>query len=148
MSGKVDMVIALHACDTATDAALEKAVHWEAKVILCVPCCQHELLSQVNNDELESLLRYGILKERFAALATDAARAEILTMLGYDVQILEFIDLEYTPKNLLIRAIKNSDKGMSRKVEQAERRYLKVSQALQIAPSLWRRMSTACGISK
>lgn len=148
MSGKVDMVIALHACDTATDAALEKAVHWDAKVILCVPCCQHELLSQVNNDELESLLRYGILKERFAALATDAARAEILTMLGYEVQILEFIDLEHTPKNLLIRAVKNLEKGMSKRAEQAKKRYLKLSQALQIAPSLWRRMLTARSISK
>ncbi|MBA3816039.1 MAG: SAM-dependent methyltransferase, partial [Parachlamydiaceae bacterium] len=73
--GKVDMVITLHACDTATDAALEKAVQWGAEVILCVPCCQHELFSQVNNDALASLLRYGLLKERFAALATDAARA-------------------------------------------------------------------------
>lgn len=141
-SGKVDMVITLHACDTATDAALEKAVHWGAEVILCVPCCQHELFSQVNNEDLASLLRYGILKERFAALATDAARAEILTMLGYEVQILEFIDLEHTPKNLLIRAVKNSRLSPSQ-INQATKRYSKFSQALNIHPSLCQRMFSA-----
>lgn len=136
-SGKVDMVITLHACDTATDAALEKAVRWGAEVILCVPCCQHELFSQVENEDLASLLRYGILKERFAALATDAARAEILTMLGYEVQILEFIDLEHTPKNLLIRAVKNSRVNISQ-VNAATKRYSRFSQALNISPSLER----------
>ena len=76
----VDLVICLHACNTATDAALDKAIKWNTKVILCVPCCQHELYSQVQNDDLSSLLRYGIFKERFAALVTDAARAELLTI--------------------------------------------------------------------
>ena len=98
----VDMVVCLHACDTATDAALEKAVHWKAKVILAVPCCQHELFKQVKCENLAPLLKHGILKERFAALATDAARAQFLEILGYKTQLLEFIDMEHTPKNLLI----------------------------------------------
>lgn len=102
----VDMVVSLHACDTATDAAIEKAVRWQAEVILAVPCCQHELYEQISNETLSPLLKHGILKERFAALATDAARAQLLDILGYQTQILEFIDLEHTPKNLLIRAIK------------------------------------------
>ncbi len=107
-TAKVDMVITLHACDTATDAALAKAVQWDADVILSVPCCQHELYGQIENADLYPLLHHGILKERFAALATDAARAQILEIVGYQTQVLEFIDLEHTPKNLLIRAIRRS----------------------------------------
>ena len=106
-----DMVITLHACDVATDFALDKAVHWNAKVILSVPCCQHELNAQIENDMLEPLLKYGILKERFAALLTDALRADLLEQNGYEVQILEFIDMEHTPKNLLIRAVKRGEKA-------------------------------------
>ncbi len=102
----IDMVVALHACDTATDAAIAQAVRWGAEAILAVPCCQHELYGQVKNEELQSLLKHGILKERFAALATDAARANLLEMQGYRTQVMEFIDLEHTPKNLLIKAIK------------------------------------------
>lgn len=105
---QVDMVVTLHACDTATDAALEKAVRWNAQVILSVPCCQHELFSQVKNDALSPLLSHGILKERFSALATDAIRAKLLDLMGYKTQLLEFIDLEHTPKNILIRAVKGS----------------------------------------
>ena len=108
-----DMVITLHACDVATDFALDKAVHWNAKVILSVPCCQHELNAQIENDMLEPLLKYGILKERFPALLTDALRANLLEQHGYEVQILEFIDMEHTPKNILIRAVKGSRKGKS-----------------------------------
>jgi len=107
-TGKIDLVISLHACNTATDAALAKAVDWDAEVILCVPCCQHELYEQIENPTLTPLLRHGILRERLAALATDAARAELLTMSGYEVQILEFIDMEHTPKNLLLRAVKGA----------------------------------------
>ena len=104
----VDMVVTLHACDTATDYALEKAVKWGASVILSVPCCQHELNYQMKNQELEAVLKYGLLKERIAALVTDGLRAEMLEQCGYDTQVLEFIDMEHTPKNILIRGVKRS----------------------------------------
>lgn len=129
----IDLMISLHACDTATDAALEKAIRWNAGVILCVPCCQHELYSQVKNPALDTLLRHGILKERFAALATDAARADLLTMSGYEVQIMEFIDMEHTPKNLLLRAVR----GVSeQKKQQAKERYHQFKEELAISPCL------------
>lgn len=105
---RVDMVVTLHACDTATDAALEKAVRWGASVILSVPCCQHELFAQIENEVMGPLLSHGILKERFSALATDAIRAKLLDLMGYRTQLLEFIDLEHTPKNILIRAVKSA----------------------------------------
>lgn len=107
---EVDMVVTLHACDTATDFALAKAVGWNAKVILSVPCCQHELNGQIQNDMLAPVLKYGLIKERMAALITDALRAEYLEGEGYDAQILEFIDMEHTPKNILIRAVKAGKK--------------------------------------
>lgn len=104
---QVDMVVTLHACDIATYYALAKAVGWGAKVILSVPCCQHELNKQMKNDLLSPVLHYGILKERMAALMTDGLRAQILEANGYRTQILEFIDMAHTPKNLLIRAVYN-----------------------------------------
>lgn len=111
---KVDMVVTLHACDTATDYALYKAVTWDADVILSVPCCQHEMNKQLNstykNTELSALLSYGIIRERTAALLTDAVRAEVLRDCGFDVQLLEFIDMEHTPKNILIRAVREKKK--------------------------------------
>ena len=107
---EVDMVVTLHACDTATDFALNKAVGWNAKVILSVPCCQHELNGQMKNELLEPIFKYGLIKERMAALFTDALRAEYLENCGYDAQILEFIDMEHTPKNILIRAVKTGKK--------------------------------------
>ena len=108
---QVDMVVTLHACDTATDFALAKAVGWKAKVILSVPCCQHEVNRQIANETLAPLFSYGLIKERMAALVTDAMRAEYLKREGYDTQILEFIDMEHTPKNILIRAIYTGNKG-------------------------------------
>lgn len=102
----VDMVVTLHACDTATDYALYKAVRWGADVILSVPCCQHELNRQLTGGSLSPITDYGILKERFAAMATDAVRGALLEGMGYETQILEFIEMEHTPKNLLIRAVK------------------------------------------
>lgn len=102
---EVDMVVTLHACDTATDFALAKAVGWKAKVILSVPCCQHELNGQMQNEVLAPLFSYGLIKERMAALVTDSIRAEYLKREGYETQILEFIDMEHTPKNILIRAV-------------------------------------------
>lgn len=110
---KVDMVVTLHACDTATDYALAKAVKWGVEVILSVPCCQHEANRTIKSDILSPVMDYGILKERMAAIVTDAARAKLLTANGYDTQILEFIDMEHTPKNLLIRAVKSSKEDIS-----------------------------------
>ena len=102
----VDMVVTLHACDTATDYALAKAVGWNASVILSVPCCQHELNRQIESEVLAPIMDYGLLKERFAALMTDGLRAKYLENEGYETQVLEFIDMEHTPKNILIRAVK------------------------------------------
>ena len=129
----VDMVVTLHACDTATDYALEKAVKWGASVILSVPCCQHELNYQMKNEELEAVLKYGLLKERIAALVTDGLRAEMLEQYGYETQVLEFIDMEHTPKNILIRGVKKKE---GRKADWGK--YEKCCEALGVAPTLGR----------
>ena len=125
----VDMVLTLHACDTATDYALAKAVEWGAEVILSVPCCQHEVNKQIRNEMLEPVLRYGILKERMSALITDAVRANLLESKGYETQILEFIDMEHTPKNLLIRAVKTGKRSNAGKTQE-------MFAALNIHPTL------------
>lgn len=105
---EVDMVVTLHACDVATDYALYKALKWNAKVILSVPCCHHEVNRQISGEELAPMLKYGIVKDRMAALATDSLRALLLEKEGYDTQLLEFIDMTHTPKNILIRAVKRT----------------------------------------
>ncbi len=105
----VDMVVTLHACDTATDLALQKANSWRAKVIMSVPCCQHEWNGHLANEQMADIFQYGIIKERMAALMTDAMRGNWLKLHGYDVKVMEFIDVAHTPKNLLIRAIKTND---------------------------------------
>lgn len=128
--GQVDMVVTLHACDTATDYALEKAVRWGAKVILSVPCCQHELNGQIENGLLEPVLQYGIIKERMSALLTDALRAEYLESCGYRTQILEFIDMEHTPKNLLIRGIFTGKTADNKEKIQAVEHFFNVKPAL------------------
>lgn len=125
----VDMVVTLHACDTATDYALAKAVEWGAQVILSVPCCQHEVNRQIKNEMLEPVLKYGILKERMSALITDGIRAGLLEGKGYETQLLEFIDMEHTPKNLLIRAVKTGK-------EKEQETIKNTMEALHISPTL------------
>lgn len=108
--GDLDLVVTLHACDTATDIALVNAIKWNTKVILSVPCCQHELFDKINNIELMPMLKHGIIKERLNSLVTDSLRGLYLEKYGYQVNMLEFIDMEHTPKNIMIRAIKKSNK--------------------------------------
>ncbi|MDF2723992.1 MAG: hypothetical protein K0Q59_3667 [Paenibacillus sp.] len=139
---EADMVVTLHACDTATDAALDKAVRWGASVILSVPCCQHELFGQIGNEALAPLLKHGLLKERFASLATDAARAQLLELVGYKTQLLEFIDMEHTPKNVLIRAVLEPSSGRKGQggsdIAAAAAAYLEFARMLGITPYLER----------
>lgn len=134
---EVDMVVTLHACDTATDYALAKAVGWNAKVILSVPCCQHELNSQIENEVLAPIMKYGLLKERFAALVTDGLRAEYLESMGYDTQVLEFIDMEHTPKNILLRAVKLKEKH-TKKEKQCKEQIQACKEFLHASPTLGR----------
>ncbi len=135
---QVDMVVTLHACDTATDYALEKAIKWGAKVIMAVPCCQHEVNRQIHCEELKPVLRYGLIKERMSALITDAVRANLLTAQGYDTQILEFIDMEHTPKNLLIRAVKRKGMRPGKYGDQTKKDVNGLMEYLGIAPTLLR----------
>ncbi len=135
MRDRVDMVVTLHACDTATDYALLKAVRWNVKVILSVPCCQHEVNRQIHNKELASVLGYGIIKERMSALITDAVRAELLEAQGYETSILEFIDMEHTPKNLLIRAVRRPGEQPLKSLAKMEE-VIRLAEFLQIEPTL------------
>ena len=140
---RVDMVVTLHACDTATDYALAKAVGWGAEVILSVPCCQHELNARFADGggetggecmtDLAPVMDYGLLRERFAALATDGLRAKYLEREGYETQVLEFIDMEHTPKNILIRAVKTG-----RKNQRAAEEIKKCTEFLGAEPALGR----------
>lgn len=135
---QADMVVTLHACDTATDYALAKAIEWGAAVILSVPCCQHELNRQIDCALLEPAFQYGLIKERMAALYTDAIRAQVLENHGYRTQILEFIDMEHTPKNLMIRAVKHSGMRPSAAVwnVQKDRSIDQLMEFLQVSPAL------------
>ncbi|MFA6983956.1 MAG: methyltransferase, partial [Sedimentibacter sp.] len=105
---KVNMVVTLHACDTATDAALVKAITWDCDFILSVPCCQHEFFNKIENEDLNPMLKHGLIKERMSSLITDSLRSLFLETKGYRVQLMEFISMEHTPKNILIRAVKTN----------------------------------------
>jgi SAM-dependent methyltransferase len=129
--GAVDLVVSLHACDTATDEALAQAVRWQADAILAVPCCQKEAYRQLESSLLAPLLRHGLAKERFAALVTDALRAQLLELAGYHAQLVEFVALEHTAKNVLIRAVKGKPAGA-----EARRAYEALRDALGLEPTL------------
>lgn len=132
-AGPVDLVVSLHACDTATDEALAQAVRWEADAILAVPCCHKEAYGQIGNELLRPLLRHGLAKERLAALATDGLRAQLLELAGYRTQLVEFVELEHTPKNILIRAVRGRPAGPG-----ARAAYEQLRDALGLDPALER----------
>ncbi len=136
----VDMIITLHACDTATDFALYNAIKWQAKLIFSVPCCQHELNAQMESEDLSLLTKYGIIKERTAALLTDAIRGSLLEACGYKVQLLEFVDLAHTPKNILIRAKKA--RISETKKAQALAEVKNTIQAFSLNPTLFKLLET------
>ena len=131
----VDIVMTLHACDTATDYALYNALQWQAGLILSVPCCQHELNRQIQTDNFSAMTRYGIIKERMAALMTDAIRANLLICAGYDTSVLEFVDLSHTPKNLLIRAVKTN--VSEKKKQQAMNEIQNLIKEFSVRPTLY-----------
>jgi SAM-dependent methyltransferase len=134
----VDLVVSLHACDTATDEALAQAVRWQADAILAVPCCQKEAYRQLENSLLAPLLRHGLAKERFAALVTDTLRAQLLELHGYRAQLVELVPLEHTQKNVLIRAVRGAPAG-----DEAQQAYEELRDALGLEPALERLLSAA-----
>ena len=135
---KVDLVVSLHACDTATDDALAQAVRWQADAILAVPCCQKEAYRQLESSLLAPLLRHGLAKERLAALVTDTLRAQLLELQGYRTQLVEFVPLEHTAKNVLIRAVKGAPAGAD-----VRRAYEDFRDALGLKPTLERLLNAA-----
>ena len=139
----VDMVISLHACDTATDYALYNAIRWGAKYIFAVPCCQHELNAQMASDSFSLFTRYGVVQERLAALTTDAVRANLLEHCGYRTQLLEFVDLAHTPKNLLLRAVKGNRRAAGD--SPALREVLAVMEEFHLEPALYRLLTEKDG---
>lgn len=117
---QIDLVLSLHACDTATDFVLYNGIKHGAGAILSVPCCQHEINGQIRSEEYSLLTTYGIIQERISALFTDSIRANLLEAMGYKTQVLEFVDIDNTQKNLLIRAIKSNRAQKTREKALAE----------------------------
>jgi ribosomal protein S18 acetylase RimI-like enzyme len=119
-----DVVVALHACDTATDDALARGIRWGSKLIVTAPCCQHELQEQLSRisvpDPFRAVTRYGILGERLGDILTDTFRAAILRIMGYRTDVVQFVPIEHTAKNLMIRSVKTSEAGSARSVEEYE----------------------------
>ena len=144
--GTIDMVITLHACDTATDFALYNAIQWNTKMIFSVPCCQHELNAQIKTDKLSVLTKYGIIKERVAALLTDGIRGSLLEACGYKTQLLEFVDLTHSPKNILIRAVRSNVPMKKRlaSLEEAQR----AMEEFSADPTLYRLLNEAGRLPK
>jgi len=127
----IDMIVTLHACDIATDMAIAHGIKWKSRIIMVVPCCQHEIFTQIKNESMSPLLKHGILKERISSLVTDAARGNLLEVVGYNVQFVEFIDMEHTPKNIMIRAIYNGQKNEKALVD-----YMRYKEFWSIEPYL------------
>lgn len=130
-----DMVVTLHACDTATDFALINAVKWHSKVILSVPCCQHELFSQIKNDVDEPMLKHGIIRDKFTELLTNGLRGLRLEAAGYDVSMIEFTSLEHTSKNVMIKAVYNDSKSSSAK-KKASQEYEALKKTYNVHPTI------------
>ena len=133
----IDMVVTLHACDTATDYALAYAINRKVKHIFSVPCCQHEVnLSIRKGGELDLLLEHGIIKERVCALLTDSIRAAVLEDAGYAVDVIEFVDFEHSPKNLMLRAVYTGKKrpGSREKAEALREAYGFKQSLLELIP--------------
>jgi SAM-dependent methyltransferase len=135
---KIDLVVSLHACDTATDEALAQAIRWQADVILAVPCCQKEAYRQIQSSLLGPVLRHGLAKERLAALVTDTLRAQLLELSGYRTQLVEFVSLEHSAKNVLIRAVTGTPAGA-----ETRRAYEELRDALGLRPALERLLTAA-----
>ena len=131
-------MVTLHACDTATDYALYKSILWNASVVLSVPCCQHEWNRQMECDPLAPFVKYGIVKERMSALMTDAFRANVMEACGYKTQLLEFIDMEHTPKNILLRAVKKEALDPEQQKKRVERELKEILAYCKTEPTLYR----------
>ena len=132
-SDGADMVVTLHACDTATDYALANAVRWKSRVILSVPCCQHELFSQIKSPVDEPMLKHGIIKDKFTELLTDGLRGLKLEARGYDVSMIEFTSLEHTARNIMIKAVK-TDLPSEASMAKASREYEALKEAYNVRP--------------